>query len=165
MKKVADGIYRQTTTRKTKSGVKTYTYYYEIAPAGSKRKYNRLPMYAARARTPLSQTEIDNIVDEIDDFVLSRQLLNQIIDRQENRLPVTSEWIENLLTDEKLSKQEQFIKNLGYSAEEFEELYGLTAEDLLRGTMTRSGNYVQIVSEDGEIYYFIWDYDKGLTAL
>lgn len=157
MKKVADGIYRQTTTRKTKSGVKTYTYYYELAPDGSKQKYNRLPMYAARPRIPLSQAEIDNIVDGIDDFVLSRQLENQIIDRQEKGLPVTSEWIENLLTDEKLSKQEQFIKNLGYSIEEFEELHGLTTEDLLRGKMTRSGNYVHFVSENGEEYYFIWE--------
>lgn len=164
MKKVADGIYRQTTTRKTKSGVKTYTYYYKIAPDGSKRKYNRLPMYAARAHTPLSQMEIDDIVDAVDDFVLSRQLENQIIDRQEKGLPVTSEWVENLLTDEKLSKQEQFIKNLGYSAEEFEEMFGLAMEDLRNGTFERRGNYVIFTSESGFEYYFIWDYNKGLSA-
>lgn len=165
MKKVADGIYRQTTTRTTKSGVKTYTYYYKIAESGSTKKYQRLPTVAARQRIPLSQAELDDIVDKIDDFVLSRQLENQIIDRQEKGLPVTSEWIENLLTDEKMSKQEQFIKNLGYSVEEFEELYGLTTEDLRNGTVTRSGNYVHFVSKNGEEYYFIWDYDKGLTAL
>lgn len=165
MKRVADGIYRQTTSRKTKSGVKTYTYYYTIAPDGSKRKYKRLPMAAARPRIELSQDEIYDIISGIDDFVLSRQLENQIIDRQEKNLPVTGEWVENLLTDEKLSRQEQFIKNLGYSTEEFEEQFNLTLEDLKSGSFYRKKNLVIFTSEEDIEYYFIWDYDKGLMAV
>lgn len=163
MKKVADGIYRQTTTRKTKSGIKTYTYYYKISEGG-KHKYERLPMTAARSRRQLSAIEIEDIIDEIDDFVLSKQLENQIADRQERGLPVTAEWVEDMLTEERLTKQEQFIKNLGYSRTEFEEQFGFSVEDLQRGTFERRGNYVIFTSEDGIEYYFIWDYNKGLTA-
>lgn len=166
MKRVAEGIYRQVTRRKTKHGVKTYVYYYKRAETPQRRvKHERVSFTIARRQEELTTTDIGELMANIDDPILKQQLRNEMAMMRRKKKPITAGKIESLIRQGGLSKQQQFIRNLGFTEAEFEAETGLTIDDLSRGTFENDNGTIVFISEDGEVRYFTFDYEKGLVEL
>lgn len=165
MRRVADGIYRQVTRRKTKGGVKTYVYYYKRSETLQRRKFERVSYTVARRQEELTTSDIGEIMANVDDPILKQQLRNELAMMRRKKQAITAGKIESLIQQGGLSKQQQFIRNLGYSEAEFEAQTGLTAADLSRGTFENDNGTIIFISEGGEVRYFDFDYEKGLIEL
>ena len=166
MKKIANGFYRQVTKRKTKSGVKEYVYYYrEVTPskAGKKRAFEKVSIAIAKRQEAVKKEQLDTLLSGISDWVIKKQVENQIKEHPEYSLQKVAQMIES----EVLDKQQQFIRNLGYTEEEFAEEFGLTAEDLRQGKFEteKDSGLIKFTDKNGLIFYFSWDYDKGLIRV
>lgn len=170
MKKIANGFYRQVTKRKTKSGIKEYVYYYrEVTPskAGKKRAFEKVNITIAKKQEAIKKEQLDRLLSGISDWVIRKQVENQLKEHSEYSL----QRVTQMLEEEVLNKQQQFIRNLGYTEEEFAEEFGLTAEDLRQGKFTKEGDtglYKFTLKRKGAadiVLYFSWDYDKGIIRV
>lgn len=159
-------IVKRTRTWETKSGTKSKTYYYEVTKTNAgKQKFTRLA--TAKKQTPiLDQSKIEQRIQMIDGEGLKKQIRNQVKQILNKGKELSFERLEQIISQEQVSKQEQFIRNLGYTKEEFAKQFNLTEQDLLEGAFEDlGGNEIKFTSAKGKVTKFIWDYDGGVQVV
>lgn len=159
-------IVKRTRTWETKSGTKRKTYYYEVTKTDEgKQKFTRL-VTAKKQKPILDQTEIEKIIQMLDGEGFKRSVRNQVKQILSKGKDLSFERLEQLISTEQISKQEQFMRNLGYTKEEFAEQFNLTEQDFLEGTFEDlSGGEVKFTSKKGKVILFSWDYDGGVKVV
>lgn len=155
---------------------KTYTYIVETGGKktikGKKQKQKFIsttPVYARKKQGKLltQQEALDWVNENIKDPELKFNLRNALRSKRKNysEKGITQKALERLVDEEKLSKTEQFIRNLGYTESEFEDEFNLTKEDLLKGTFEYSDKITTFKSANGKIFSFMWDYERGVRLI
>lgn len=158
-------------TRKwtTKSGIqKEKTYYYEVTKTDDgKQKFTRLVTAKKKKQTPiLDENEIQKRIQMLDGEGLKKTVRNKVNQFLNKGNDLSFERLEQMISQEQVSKQEQFIRNLGYTKEEFAKEFNLTEQDLLEGTFEDlGGGEVKFTSKKGKVTKFSWDYDGGVKVV
>ena len=163
---------KRTRTWITKSGeVRTKTYYYKVEKGGKKSGQKQSFTKIEKARTPkkMSKKEALASIEDLksQDLTLYIQVKNELIysDKFKNSNEISTRSFESLLDQTKRSKQEIFVRNLGYDMEEFAQTFGISEKDLMQGKFEseNDGKLTKFVAPNGKTFYFSWDYDRGLT--
>lgn len=163
---------KRTRTWVTKSGeVRTKTYYYKVEKGGKKAGQKQSFTKIEKARTPkkMSKQEALASIEDLksQDLTLYVQIKNELKfgDKFKGKEEISTRSFEVLIDKTKRSKQETFVRNLGYDMEEFAQAFGITEEDLMKGKFEseNDGKLTKFTSPDGKVFYFSWDYDRGLT--
>lgn len=163
---------KRTRTWITKSGeVRTKTYYYKVEKGGKKAGQKQTFTKIEKARTPkkISKKEALASIEDLksQDLTLYVQVKNELIfsDKFKGQEEISTRSFESLLDQTKRSKQETFVRNLGYDMGEFAQTFGITEEDLMKGKFEseNDGKITKFISPSGKVFYFSWDYDRGLT--
>lgn len=163
---------KRTRTWVTKSGeIKTKTYYYKVEKGGKKagQKQTFTKIEKAKAPKKISKKEALASIEDLksQDLTLYIQIKNELIfsDKFKNSDEISTRSFESLLDQTKRSKQETFVRNLGYDMDEFAQAFGITEEDLMKGKFEseNDGKLTKFTSLSGKVFYFSWDYDRGLT--
>lgn len=151
----------------TKAGIqKEKTYFYEVTTTKEgKQKFTRI-VTAKKQKSILDQAEIEKRIQMIDGEGLKRSVRNQVKQLLNKGKEVSFERLEQLISTEQISKQEQFMRNLGYTKEEFARQFNLTEQALLEGTFEDlGGGEVRFTSKKGKVVVFSWDYDGGVQIV
>ena len=155
----------------TKSGKvreKTYTYIVEAGGTkivkGQKQKQQFKTIVKAEKKQGKKLTQnqaIDLIKNSNDVAGIKFNILNELKFNKKYKDGITEKGLERLISQEKLSKSEQFIRNLGYTEKEFEKEFGITSEQIAAGTLTTTGGLTKFTSPTGQEIYFSWEYERG----
>ena len=158
---------KRITYRNKKTGEIKY-YYYEISGKTTKRVSAR-EFYKERGgveRKTLSKAEaIDYLKSKSATFKQISVIMNDLEGSEsENVAPktFTKAGLDKRLNEEKLSRNENFLRQLGYSLEEFEDEFGITRQYVNDHDFEDIGDGVFKLS--GTNLLFIWDYDTGLRS-
>lgn len=159
-------IVKRTRTWETKSGTKSKTYYYEVTKTDDgKQKFTRL-VTAKKQTSIIDEKEIEKRIQMLDGEGFKRSVRNQVKQILSKGKDLSFERLEQLISTEQISKQEQFMRNLGYTKEEFAEQFNLSEQDLLEGQFQDlGGGKVKFTSKKGKVTMFSWDYDGGVKVV
>lgn len=148
-----------------KSG-KTKYYYYEKKGKKTVGKASAKDFYSEREhkeRKTLTLSEaIDYLKSKSATFEEIQTIRNDIlgdIERGVSAKTFTKQGIDARLENAKLSREENFLRQLGYSFEEFEKEFGYTKEYIKKNPFEDIGDGVYRLK--GTDLIFIWDYDAG----
>lgn len=160
-------IIKRTRRWTTKAGIsKEKTYYYEVTKTTTgKQKFTRL-VTAKKQQPIIDQKRIEQRINMLDGEGLKRTIRNQVKQILNKGRDLSFERLEQIINQERLSKQEQFIRNLGYTKEDFSKEFKLTEQDLIEGAFEDlGGSKVKFTSAKGKVTVFSWDYDGGVTVV
>lgn len=169
---MATKIAKRTRTWITKSGeVRTKTYYYKVEKGGKKAGQKQTFTKIEKARTPkkISKQEALASIESLKtkDLTLYTQIKNELRfgEKFKGKEEISVRSFETLVSKTEISKQETFVRNLGYDMEEFAQTFGISEKDLTKGKFEseNDGQLTKFTSPDGKVFYFSWDYDRGLT--
>lgn len=162
---------KRTRTWITKSGkVRTKTYYYKVEKGGKKTagKASAKDYYSERTHRERKTLNLDEAIDYLESksatFEEIQQIKNDIkgdIKRGISAKTFTKAGLDARLENVKLNREENFLRQLGYSFEEFEEEFGYTKEYIKKNPFEDIGDGVFRLR--GTNLVFIWDYDQGLV--
>ena len=149
-------VYKDKKTGKIKK-----VYYYEVSKTSEgKKKYTRT--VGAKKREVLTDDQLDARLALIDNESLKRSIKNRVNEILVSGKGITRERLDEMIKDQRRSKEEQFMRNLGYSPEEFAQQFKLSEEDLISGQFKELGSQrIQFTSQTGKTFIFSWDYDGG----
>lgn len=153
---------------KKKNDWVTKTYAYEVTTTNEgKQKFTRLVTAKKKKQTPvLDEKEIQKRINMIDGEGLKKTVRNRVNQFLSKGNDLSFERLEQFISQEQISKQEQFIRNLGYTKEEFAKEFNLTEQDLLEGKFEDlGGGEVKFTSKKGKVTKFSWDYDGGVKVV
>ena len=162
---------KRTRTWITKSGkVKTKTYYYKVEKGGKKTagKASAKEYYSERKHRGRKTLSLDEAIDYLESksatFEEIQTIKNDIkgdIKRGISAKTFTKQGLDARLENVKLSREENFLRQLGYSFEEFEEEFGYSKEYIKKNSFEDLGDGVYKLK--GTDLVFIWDYDQGFV--
>lgn len=154
----------------TKSGQvkeKTYTYLVETGGKKTVKGRQQKQQFKTIVRAEKQQGKRltkDEAIDAIKKSNLPEiqfKVLNELKFNKKYKNGITEKGLERLISQEKLSSSEQFIRNLGYTEEEFEREFNLTSKQIANGTLTSTNGLTKFTSATGQTLYFSWDYERG----
>lgn len=151
----------------TKSG-KTKIYYYEKKGKKTVGKASAKDFYSERAHKERKTLTLDEAIDYLESksatFEEIQTIKNDIrgdVKRGISAKTFTKAGLDARLEKVKLSREENFLRQLGYSFEEFEKEFGYTKEYIKKNHFEDIGDGVFRLK--GTDLVFIWDYDQGFV--
>lgn len=158
---------KRTRTWITKSGeIRTKTYYYKVEKGGKKTagKASAKDYYSERKHRERKTLSLEEAIDYLESRSASFEDIQTIkndikgdIKRGVAPKTFTKQGLDARLENVKLNREENFLRQLGYSFEEFEKEFGYNREYIKKNPFEDIGDGVFRLK--GTDLVFIWDYD------
>lgn len=163
--------YKRITQRNKNTGEVRYFYYENIIKDGKRTTGKRISpkeFYrerGAKERKALSLSEaIEFLQDQSVPYSTIQAVKNMYLGDEERGIAprtVTQAGLDSIVQNRKLTRTENFVRQLGFSISEFSETFGYSEEYVKEKGFETLGDGVYALK--GTDLTFIWDYDRGMV--